>query len=81
MQIMDLQTKKILFMEQFLAIRSESIVDKLNTVLKKEWNKDVSKEVTEEYKSFINERILSHENDPNKGMSWQEAQKRIESSL
>ena len=42
---MDLQTKKLNFVQEFLRIRSEELVDKLEKILKSERKKEYEKEL------------------------------------
>jgi hypothetical protein len=56
---MDLQTKKLNFVQEFLRIKSEGIVDKLEKVLKserkKEYEKDLSPMTNDEFNKIIDD--------------------------
>jgi hypothetical protein len=59
MSIMDLQSKKLNFVQEFLRIKSEEIVDKLEKVLKserkKEYEKDLSPMTNDEFNKIIDD--------------------------
>ena len=62
---MDLQTRKLYFIESILSIRNEKVIEKLEALLKKEQQKEGSKKTTiEQYNRELeeaNNRIESGE--------------------
>jgi hypothetical protein len=79
--IMDLATKKIIFMEQFLALKNENIIDELSSVLAKAWNKNNNGELTEYEKKFLDERVSYHKKNPTDTMSLEEMKEKLERNL
>lgn len=76
---MDLQTKKMVFIEHILTLSNENILDKLNEVLKNEWNKSNSESFSKDFEHFLDERISAHEKDVKSALTWEEVQAKIES--
>jgi len=60
---MDLQTKKLNFVQEFLRIKSEEIVDKLEKVLKSERKKEYEKDLSPMTHDEFNRIIDSAESD------------------
>ena len=60
---MDLQTKKLNFVQEFLRIKSEGIVDKLEKVLKSERKKEYEKDLSPMTKDEFNKIIDDAESD------------------
>ncbi len=63
---MDIQTKKLQFIQEFLRLKDENLIDKLNTLLKNE-NKVNSKSTLaplskEDFNEMINKAELDSEN-------------------
>ncbi|UII26479.1 hypothetical protein LVD15_24810 [Fulvivirga maritima] len=53
---MDIQTKKIQFIQKFLALNNEAVIDKLETLLKKETLKESDQQASiEQYNREIDE--------------------------
>jgi DNA-directed RNA polymerase subunit F len=61
--IMDLQTKKINFVQEFLRVKSEELVDKLEKLLKSERMKQYEKDLTPMTSSELNDIIDNAEYD------------------
>lgn len=64
---MDLQTRKIAFVQEFLKIQSEEVVIRLEKLLKKEKEKFVEKDFSPMTLDEFNDRIDKSEEDFNKG--------------
>lgn len=64
---MDLQTRKIAFVQEFLKIQSEEVVIRLEKLLKKEKEKFVEKDFSPMPLDEFNDRIDKSEEDFNKG--------------
>ena len=64
---MDLQTKKIKFVQEFLKVKSEELVDKLDKILKKERTKLYKKKLSPLTSEEFNKIIDSAESDSKSG--------------
>lgn len=64
---MDIQTKKLHFVQEFLRLKDESLIDKLNNLLKKERKKKIKKELKPFNKKEFNDLIDSAESDSENG--------------
>lgn len=64
---MDIQTKKLHFVQEFLRLKDESLIDKLNNLLKTERKKKVEKELKPFSKKEFNEMIDNAESDSENG--------------
>ena len=60
---MDIQTKKLHFVQEFLRLKDESLIDKLNNLLKKERKKKIEKELKPFSVKEFNDLIDSAESD------------------
>ena len=60
---MDIQTKKLHFVQEFLRLKDENIIDKLNKLLKSERKKKIERELKPFSKKELNEMIDSAEGD------------------
>ena len=79
---MDIQTKKLHFVQEFLRLRDEGIVDKLNKLLRSEKKKKLEKEIKQFSEQELNDiidlaeydasnsRITSAQNLKNEIDSW-----------
>jgi molybdopterin converting factor small subunit len=76
---MDLQTRKLQFIEAILSVGSEKIMDKLETLLKKERQKEDNSRVSiDQYNHELDEAItrldsgdyISHENVKKESEKW-----------
>ena len=67
MMIMDLQTRKITFIQEFLKIQSEEVIIRLEKLLEKEKGKmtisDFSPMTVEEFNKRIDKSMLDSQND------------------
>jgi hypothetical protein len=67
MKNMDLQTRKIHFIQEVLRIKNEKIIDKLEKILHQERKKTIDKELSpmtiEEFNSLIDSAENDSEND------------------
>jgi hypothetical protein len=64
---MDIQAKKLHFVQEFLRIKDESIVDKLNDLLSKERKKKIENELEPFSKDEFNGLIDKAESDSENG--------------
>ena len=64
---MDIQTKKLHFVQEFLRLKDESLIDKLNNLLKTERKKKIEKELKPLSKKEFNDMIDSAESDSKNG--------------
>ncbi|MCD4682927.1 MAG: hypothetical protein K8R86_06565 [Bacteroidales bacterium] len=64
---MDIQTKKLHFVQEFLRLKDESLIDKLNNLLKKERKKKIEKELKPFSVKEFNDLIDSAESDSKNG--------------
>jgi len=62
---MDIQTKKLHFVQEFLRLKDENIIDKLNKLLRSERKKKIERELKPFSKKELNEIIDSAEEDSN----------------
>jgi len=78
---MDLQTKKLHFVQEFLRLKDESLIDKLNNMLRTERKKKFERELQPFRKKEFNEMIDNAEADSESGRltSAQELKKEIDS--
>jgi hypothetical protein len=60
---MDIQTKKLHFVQEFLRLKDENLIDKLNNLLKKERKKKIEKELKPFSKKEFNDLIDNAETD------------------
>jgi hypothetical protein len=60
---MDIQTKKLHFIQEFLRLQDESIIDKLNKLLRSERKKKIERELKPFTKKELNDMIDSAEED------------------
>ncbi len=76
---MDIQTRKIHFIQKFLALRDEAIIDKLESILKKESLKEDNQRTTiEQYNKELDEanaemdrgEYISHEDFKKQMDKW-----------
>jgi hypothetical protein len=65
--IMDIQTKKLHFVQEFLRLRDENLIDKLNELLKSERKKKLEKELNPFNHKEFNNLIDSAESDSANG--------------
>ena len=61
--VMDIQTKKLHFVQEFLRLQDESIIDKLNKLLRSERKKKVENELKPLSKKELDQIIDSAEKD------------------
>lgn len=64
---MDIQTKKLHFVQEFLRLRDESLIDKLNDLLRLEKKKKIEQEVKPFSQKEFNDIIDSAESDSENG--------------
>ncbi|MFU8842931.1 MAG: hypothetical protein ACNA7V_03885 [Bacteroidales bacterium] len=64
---MDIQTKKLHFVQEFLRLKDEKLIDKLVDLLRKGKKKKMEKELRPFSKKELNEIIDSAESDSEKG--------------
>lgn len=64
---MDIQTKKLHFVQEFLRLKDESLIDKLNNLLKTERKKKIEKELKPFSQKKFNDLIDSAESDSKNG--------------
>ncbi len=64
---MDIQTKKLHFVQEFLRLKDESLIDKLNSLLKTERKKKIEKELNPLSKKEFNDLINNAESDSEDG--------------
>ena len=64
---MDIQTKKLHFVQEFLRLKDESLIDKLNNLLQKERKKKIEKELKAFSEKEFNDLIDSAESDSKNG--------------
>jgi len=64
---MDIQTKKLHFVQEFLRLKDESLIDKLNNLLKTERKKKIEKELKPFSQKEFNDLIDSAESDSENG--------------
>ena len=64
---MDIQTRKLHFVQEFLRLKDESLIDKLNNILKKERKKKIEKELKPFSEKEFNDLIDSAESDSKNG--------------
>ena len=64
---MDIHTKKLHFVQEFLRLKDESLIDKLNNLLKTERKKKIEKELKPLSKKEFNDMIDSAESDSKNG--------------
>jgi len=79
--MMDIQDKKLHFVQEFLRIKDEYLIDKLNNLLKSERKKKFEKELNPLSKREFNDLIDSAESDSENGKltSAQELKNEIDS--
>jgi len=78
---MDIQTKKLHFVQEFLRLKDENLIDKLNKLLKSERKKKFEKELKSLSKQEFNDLIDNAESDSKNGRltSAQELKNEIDS--
>ena len=64
---MDIQTKKLHFVQEFLRLKDESLIDKLNNLLRKERKKKIEKELKPFSEKEFNDLIDNAESDSKNG--------------
>lgn len=64
---MDIQTKKLQFVQEFLRLKDENLIDKLNNLLKSERKKKLEKELKPLGHEEFNDLIDSAESDSENG--------------
>ena len=64
---MDIQTKKLHFVQEFLRLKDESLIDKLNNLLRKERKKKIEKELKPFSEKEFNDIIDNAESDSKNG--------------
>ena len=64
---MDIQTKKLHFVQEFLRLKDENLIDKLNKLLKSERKKKFEKELKTLNKKEFNDLIDNAESDSENG--------------
>jgi len=64
---MDIQTKKLHFVQEFLRLSDESLIDKLSDFLRLEKNKKIGKELKPFSQKELNDLIDSAESDSENG--------------
>ena len=64
---MDIQTKKLHFVQEFLRLKDEKLIDKLDDLLKTERKKKIEKELIPLSKKEFNEMIDNAESDSDNG--------------
>jgi hypothetical protein len=64
---MDIQTKKLHFVQEFLRLKDENIIDKLSDLLRIEKKKKIEKEIKPFSKKEFNDLIDSAESDSENG--------------
>ena len=78
---MDIQTKKLHFVQEFLRLKDENLIDKLNKLLKSERKKQFERELKPLSKKEFNALIDNAESDSENGRltSARELQNEIDS--
>lgn len=64
---MDIQTKKLHFVQEFLRIKDEKLIDKLNDLLKRERERKIENELKPLSRSELDAMIDDAESDSNDG--------------
>ena len=64
---MDIQAKKLHFVQEFLRLKDENLIDKLNKLLKSEKKKKLDKELKPLSKNEFDDMIDSAESDSKNG--------------
>ena len=64
---MDIQAKKLHFVQEFLRLRDEQLIDKLNDLLKSERKKKLEKEIIPFSEEEFNDMINHAESDSKNG--------------
>ncbi len=64
---MDIQTKKLHFVQEFLRLKDEKLIDKLNNLLQSERKKKIEQELKPFSKKDFNDLIDSAESDAENG--------------
>jgi len=64
---MDIQTKKLHFVQEFLRLRDENLIDKLSDLLRMEKKKKIEKELKPFSQKEFNDLIDSAESDSENG--------------
>ena len=64
---MDIQTKKLHFVQEFLRLRDESLIDKLSNLLRMEKKKKIEKELKPFSQKELNDLIDRAESDSENG--------------
>jgi len=64
---MDIQTKKLHFVQEFLRLKDENLIDKLSEILRLERKKKIEKELKPFNKNEYNELIDKAESDSENG--------------
>ena len=67
---MDLEARKYLFIRELFSIESESIIDALELVLKRE--KQALQKISVDHKKEIDNRLESYKDNPNEVLDWQD---------
>lgn len=68
--MMDLEARKYHFIQELFSIDSESIIDTLERVLKRE--KEEHQKVSAEHKKELDNRLESYKNNPNDVLDWKD---------
>ncbi len=78
---MDIQTKKLHFVQEFLRLKDENLIDKLNNLLKAERKKKIEKELKPFSEKEFHELIDNAESDSKNGRltSAQELKNEVDS--
>ncbi|MDP2686711.1 MAG: addiction module protein [Aequorivita sp.] len=67
---MDLETRKYHFIQELFSVDSESIIDTLERVLKRE--KEQLQEISAEHKAELESRLESYKENPNDVLDWED---------
>jgi Putative addiction module component len=66
---MDLLSRKYNFIEEFITIDNEIVLNKLEKILKEE--RKLKSEISIEHKKILSERLDSYKENPEKTIDWQ----------
>jgi len=75
MKTMDLGAEKLNLIQWLAQLSDEKIISKIKAIR----NEKANSTLTSVHKNIIEERLISHEESPESGSSWQEAKQRIAS--
>lgn len=70
---MDLEARKYHFIQELFSVDSESILDTLERVLKRE--KEQLQEISAEHKAELDGRLESYKENPNDVLDWEDVKR------